>query len=139
MIVADTSFVLALFNTTDALHQAAAAWERTNRLYLATTPLVVAELDYLLERRGGELARAAFSNDLRCGGYRVEWWADALNETLAVAKAYSELSVGLTDASLVALAARLGTTQIATFDERHFRAMTPLQGGGHFTLLPMDE
>lgn len=44
----------------------------------------------------------------------------------------------MTDASLIALAARIETTQIATFDERHFRAMTPLHGGRHFTLLPKD-
>ena len=42
------------------------------------------------------------------------------------------------DASLVALAARLGTTSIATFDERHFRAMQPLTGEPAFTLLPVD-
>jgi hypothetical protein len=37
----------------------------------------------------------------------------------------------------VVLAARFGTTRILTFDERHFRALIPLQGR-HFTILPAD-
>jgi hypothetical protein len=37
----------------------------------------------------------------------------------------------------VVLAARVGTVDIATFDERHFRAMEPLTGGS-FRVLPAD-
>jgi hypothetical protein len=39
---------------------------------------------------------------------------------------------------IVALAARLQTVEIATFDERHFRVMRPLSGGDAFRLLPRD-
>jgi predicted nucleic acid-binding protein len=42
------------------------------------------------------------------------------------------------DASLVAIAARLGTTDIATLDERHFRTLRPLTGEPAFRLLPAD-
>jgi hypothetical protein len=38
---------------------------------------------------------------------------------------------------LVALADRYRTTRIVSFDERHFRAVTPLSGGA-FTILPAD-
>lgn len=41
----------------------------------------------------------------------------------------------LDDADAVVLAARLRTRRILTFDERHFRAVRPLQGG-LFELLP---
>jgi uncharacterized protein len=37
----------------------------------------------------------------------------------------------------MALAARLDCTRVATFDERHFRAVAPLQGGA-FSVLPAD-
>jgi hypothetical protein len=37
----------------------------------------------------------------------------------------------------MALAERYGTRRLLTFDERHFRAVTPLQGGA-FELLPAD-
>ncbi len=38
----------------------------------------------------------------------------------------------------MALAARLETTNIASFHERHFRAMRPVKGGAAFRLLPHD-
>ena len=41
--------------------------------------------------------------------------------------------------ALVALAERVGTTSIATHDERHFRAVSPLAGGDAFRLLPRDQ
>ena len=59
------------------------------------------------------------------------------DRTKEVAERYGDLGLGLTDATLVALAARLGTDRIATFDERHFRTVRTL-GGGSFILLPMD-
>jgi predicted nucleic acid-binding protein len=61
-------------------------------------------------------------------------------ERLAVqiAHRYADLGVGLADASLAALAARLDTADIATFDERHFRAMRPENAATAFRLLPAD-
>jgi hypothetical protein len=45
--------------------------------------------------------------------------------------------LGLTDASLVALAGRLNTTRIATLDHRHFRTLQT-RDGQPFVLLPAD-
>jgi uncharacterized protein len=56
--------------------------------------------------------------------------------TLKVARARED--IGLTDASLVALAAHLGTTRIVTLDHRHFRRLQPLTGEPGFVLLPAD-
>jgi predicted nucleic acid-binding protein len=50
---------------------------------------------------------------------------------------YGEFDLGITDASLVVLAARYETRDVLTFDERHFRKVTPIQGGS-FRLLPLD-
>ncbi len=137
MIVLDTSVILALFDARDSGHHAAKEWFEERQPRFSTTPLVLAEADHLVLHRGGQSARAALLANVASGAFQALWWDEAGTESVSVAEAYPD--VGLTDASLVALAGRLGTTQIATFDERHFRAMTPLQGGGHFTLLPMDE
>jgi predicted nucleic acid-binding protein len=51
---------------------------------------------------------------------------------------YEDLDVGLADLSVVVAARRHGTRRVLTFDERHFRALRPLDDG-HFTLLPTDE
>lgn len=48
---------------------------------------------------------------------------------------YDDLDVGLADLSLVIVAKRWGTRRIRTFDERHFRAVHPLDGG-QFLVLP---
>ena len=50
---------------------------------------------------------------------------------------YRDLRIGLADASLVVLAARLGTRRILSFDQRAFRTVAPLQGGA-FEFLPAD-
>jgi hypothetical protein len=50
---------------------------------------------------------------------------------------YAELGLGLADCSLIALAQRYRTTRILSFDQRHFRAVTPLEGGA-FTIMPVD-
>jgi hypothetical protein len=55
-----------------------------------------------------------------------------------IAERYAASELGLADASLVVLAERLGTIEIATLDERHFRVVRPLAGGEAFHLLPAD-
>ncbi len=50
---------------------------------------------------------------------------------------YAGLNPGLADLSVVILARRFDTRRILSFDYRHFRAMTPLQGG-EFRILPAD-
>jgi predicted nucleic acid-binding protein len=102
---------------------------------LVTSPLALAEMDYFIGRYGGRGAAEVLWTDFASGAYGVRWWADALEETLAIARANPP--IGLTDASLVALAGRLRTNRIATFDHRHFRALnTP--DGQPFTVLPAD-
>jgi predicted nucleic acid-binding protein len=98
----------------------------------------LAEVDHLATARGGLHAVQAFRDDVRAGAYGVDWWPGAASEATSVADLYGDLGIGLTDASLVVLADRVGTLAIATFDERHFRAIRPLGGGNAFRLLPLD-
>jgi predicted nucleic acid-binding protein len=133
-VVLDTNVVLALYDTADPDHALVADWLERADEDLVATPLALAEMDYLVARRGGDRAREALWRDLEAGAYLVRWWADALAETLQIARRHP--FAGLTDASLVALAGRLRTNRIATFD-RHFRALTT-PDGQPFTVLPDD-
>jgi predicted nucleic acid-binding protein len=65
-------------------------------------------------------------------------WPAATPAAVKVANKYAASRLGLADASLVVLADHLGTIDIATLDERHFRAVRPLSGGKAFRLLPAD-
>jgi predicted nucleic acid-binding protein len=60
-----------------------------------------------------------------------------LTAAIDVMRTYEDLSIGLTDASMVILAKRYKTNEILTLDQRHFRAMRGLDGR-HFRLLPFD-
>lgn len=137
MIVLDTSVIYALLDGGDRRHQEALAWYERVDDELATTPLILAEADHLASSRGRGAARAS-RNDVRAGAYRVDWWASAARESADIADRYASLGLGLADASLVALAARLDTLDIATFDERHFRTVRPVGRGDAFRLLPLD-
>jgi uncharacterized protein len=99
---------------------------------------VTAEVDHLLDRRFGAVARRAFLRDLAVGRYLVPALErEDYTTILELETRYADLSLGLADCALVTLAGRHGTTHVLTFDERHFRAVSPL-GGGAFTILPAD-
>ena len=138
MIVVDTSVILAFMNSGDSHHVAVSRWMAEETQDLATTPLIVAETDHLVAARGGPQALSALRRDLVSGAYLVDWWPQAMGAAVKVADRYADMALGLADASLVALADRLGTFRIATLDERHFRAVRPLSGASAFHLLPED-
>jgi predicted nucleic acid-binding protein len=138
VIVVDTSAILAYMNSADTHHDSVRQWLAEEDDDLATTPLIVAEADHLVAARGGRAASRALRADLAAGAYVVEWWPSAIAEAVRVAEQYYDTGLGLADASLVVLAERLETLEIATLDERHFRAVRPLAGGVAFRLLPQD-
>lgn len=133
-VIVDTSTVLALLNPVDAFHaEAAAFYEGLDDEVLVTTPLAVAEMDHLVGQRTGRIGTEALWSDLESGALQVRWWATAMPECLAIVRARPQL--GLTDASLLALAPVARTTRIATFDRKHLSAARTADGEP-FTLLP---
>ncbi|MEJ7787127.1 MAG: PIN domain-containing protein [Solirubrobacteraceae bacterium] len=132
-IVVDTSVVLALLNPRDDFHPRATALYASLDEDLVTTPMAVAEMDYLVRQRAGRSGVDLLWGDLQSGAIQVRWWATAMTETLAIARARPAL--GLADASLLALAPVVRTTRIATFDHKHFAAACTTDGEP-FTLLP---
>ena len=138
MIVVDSSLIYALLDQRDTNHHIAAAWYQRRTPAMATTPLILAEVDHLAGARAGRAAQAAWRSDVARSVYDVRWWTGAERDAVDIAERYADLDIGLADASLVALAARLDTADIATFDERHFRAIVPESAAQAFRLLPID-
>lgn len=97
--------------------------------------LVITEVAYLLGTRLGADAEVRFLGDLAAGNLIPEPVAagDWLRIAELVAR-YRDLPLGTADASVVAAAERLGATQIATFDRRHFNVVKPAVDS--FELLP---
>jgi predicted nucleic acid-binding protein len=135
-VVLDTSIVVALAIADEPDHQAVRDWIMAEDDELVTTPLVLAEVDHVIQRRAGRTIAEQVLADFRDGAYRVHWWRDAIGESLHVLSAERHLGIGVVDASLVALAAHLRTSRVATLDQRHFRRVGV--EGKPFTILPAD-
>jgi hypothetical protein len=137
-LVADTGPLYAHADRRDPDFAVVLAAIDEERGDIVVSAFVAAEVDYLLLRDFGVDVEASFVADLASGAFRLE---SLTRRELATAHdvvlRYRDLELGLADASLVVLAGRLATTRLLTFDERHFRAVEPLQGG-HFTILPAD-
>jgi uncharacterized protein len=133
-VVVGADFVLAVARRRHPRHGEAVELVETLDEDLVTSPLALADIDAAIADAAGEDARRAVWRDFERGAYAVRWWADALKETLAIARRQPE--VALSTASLVALAARVNTTRIATFDEQ-FRTLTTPDGEA-FVVLPAD-
>lgn len=136
MIVLDTSGLLSSLYPDQNRHADCRAVLEREAGPPLLSPFVVAEMDYLIGRNQGVADQLVFLGEVETGAYRLVPF-DVADLTLArqlMAK-YADLRIGLTDASLVVLAARHGTRRILTLDERHFRALRGLDGQP-FEVLP---
>jgi predicted nucleic acid-binding protein len=138
VILIDTSGLFAALNVREPEHQAAQGALLEDEGPLVLSPFVLAELDFLVGKRAGRRAALDLVTDVGDGLYEL-----APMDTRDVAAArdvitrYSDLELGLADASVVVLADRYGTERVLTLDQRHFRVVrTP--AGRPFTLLPAD-
>ncbi|MEA2273907.1 MAG: uncharacterized protein QOI98_2615, partial [Solirubrobacteraceae bacterium] len=99
---------------------------------------VSAEIDYLLATRLGARAQRAFLADLAAERFVVACLQTIdYRRFLELEHRYAGLELGLADLAVIVMADRFETLRILTFDERDFRAVSPLQGGS-FELLPAD-
>lgn len=137
-LILDAGALYAQADRVDPGHGAVADVLRSEEGPLVTSEVAVAEADYLILTRLGVDVELAFLDDLAEGTFVVECLSRReLGVARELARCYRDLELGLADVSLMVLARRYRTRRIVTFDERAFRAVTPLQGGS-FTVLPAD-
>jgi predicted nucleic acid-binding protein len=106
------------------------AMDRARTRYVPA--LVLAEVDYFLRRE--RRAMAALMSELKRGAFTFAPAAlPLLERAMDIDKAYPKIHLGLVDASIVALAERVGVTRIATRDVKHF-AVVRLRDGSPFEL-----
>lgn len=137
MIVVDASGLLSALDSGDPHHSACLSALRTGEPRLLS-PMILAEVDYLLGNRAGRHAQMAFLDDVVGGSYRVEPFDQRdIAEATDVLRRYADLDIGLADASLVVIARRHGVVDLLTLDERHFRVVLG-PDDRPFRLLPAD-
>lgn len=125
-LICDTGPLLAALDAADPDHESCASLLVDADEDLLVPALVLAELDYWCGRRLPGQAWLIFLGDLLAGAYRLEVPEAAdLARCRELQAQHADLRLGVVDASIIALAERLGEEKVATLDQRHFRAVRP--------------
>jgi len=136
VIVLDTGPIYAAADRSDAHHDECASVLEDLERPLVIPVTVVIETSYLVEHRLGPDAEARFLTELLGEDYRVEQLAAGdLRRMAELVHRYADMPLGAVDASVVAIAERLGVSEVVTLDRRHFSVVRPAHIGA-FTLLP---
>jgi uncharacterized protein len=139
VIVCDTGPLVAAALANDQHHEACVGLFtqlHTARKEVLIPATVVAEVGYLLAREAGARVESLFLRSIAEGDFtHVELTTADFSRMAELVVTYDSLPLGTTDASVIAVAERLGLNEIATLDHRHFTVVRP----GHvdaLTLLP---
>ena len=136
MIVSDTGAIIALLDADDDHHEAVRTLFARERHRWVLPWAILPEVDYLVHSHLGQRAAEAFLVDLAAGAYVVDWGVPAdLERAVALCRRYRDLTLGMVDAVVMAVAERRRATAIATLDLRHFGAVS-IKGDPR--LLPRD-
>lgn len=133
MITLDTSGLFALINRADPDHTRA-----KSTLFADPGPYLVpagilAEIAYLIERRLGVEVLESFIEDLTNGAFSFECGEEDLPRVRELISRYADLSLGFSDAAVVACAERASDGRMLTLDRRHFDVVAR---EGNITPLP---
>ena len=91
---------------------------------------------YFLSTRATPAAEAAFLRPVAVGSFElVTLTADDLLRSASLVEQYGDLPLGAADASIVAVAERLGIRRVMTLDRKHFSIVRPRHVDA-FELLP---
>jgi uncharacterized protein len=135
-IVCDTGPLLAVLNDRDKLHATCVAFFDAYDGDLLVPSLVVTEICYLAQTQVGAHAEARFLDSIVAGEVKIEHPTEQDWTRIAqLVRTYAGFPLGVVDASVIAVAERLGITQLATIDNRHMRAVKPVHCDA-FELLP---
>jgi hypothetical protein len=138
VILLDTSGLLSALDASEPRHLASASVLLHDPGPRLLSPFVLAEIDYLLSTRVSPRVARTFLVEVAAGAYQLERFdADDVAEANEILDRYSDLDLGLADASIVVLARRYSVVDLLTLDERHFRAVLAV-GRKPFRILPAD-
>jgi predicted nucleic acid-binding protein len=132
----DTGPLLAALDSTDAFHRPCA--DLLKRLHgpLAVPAPVLVEVCYFLQTRSGPKTEALFLESLARGELDlIPTVPSDLTRMAELVRTYADLPLGAVDASVIAIAERLGVQEVATLDRRHFGVVRPRHAEA-FKILP---
>lgn len=124
MVLADTGAIYALLDRDDTWHRRVKTWWASAGVEVVLPVTVLPEVAYLLMSRIGPEAELAFVQALAAGHFTIAPLEDEdLPAAARTMSKYTDMPLGLVDASIVALAQRLAVEAVLTTDRRHFGAV----------------
>jgi predicted nucleic acid-binding protein len=134
-MITDTGVVYASMDRSDPSHSGCVELlHRTGDPLVVPAPVLV-ELDWLGDARGVPVLDATLAS-VESGSIEVIDLSPAdYTRIRELCRQYRDLGLGMVDASVVAVAERLGEETIATLDHRHFSVVRPRHVTA-FTLVP---
>ena len=136
MLLVDTNVFLAASDRRSARHGDCAALLRAHRHELATSVPVIAESSWLILDRLGDRSHAEFLRNVTSGRLEaVELTTLDWQRCRELVERYADMHLDLMDASLIAVAERLGLKTAATLDRRDFTVVRPRHTDA-FELIP---
>lgn len=135
-ILLDTSVLYANIDAGDRHHRASVELLHSHPGPFLIPVLEITEVTYLAVTRIGPKAELRFLQDLAAGAFTTVPVEPA--DWVRIAELvwrYRDARLGTVDASAVAAAERLGITELATLDRRHFEMVRPKHTDA-FELLP---
>ena len=125
-LIADSSFVYALYNVTDSRHPVAKAFAADYTDITFIPEIVLPEVCYLFLRDIGYVGVHRFLARFKVINARIVSLARSdLNRLHEIAETYASAAFDIVDCCIMALAERLHVTRIATFDRRDFSIFQP--------------
>jgi len=124
LAIVDAGPLYAIVDDDDHAHDRSVAVLGRRDLQLVIPTLVIAEVTYMVGERLGSIAESRFLRGLS----QLEIEPPSASDWLRIAdlvQQYADFPLGGADASVVALAERLGTDLVITLDRRHFAAVRP--------------
>ena len=136
-LVVDTGVLLAAADSDDRWHEQASALIELRAANQIVLPAPVAvEAAWLISTRLGPAIEAAFVTAIAADEFTLtDLSATDWARCAELIDQYADLGLGLVDASVVAVAERLGITTIASIDRRDLLVVRPRHADA-FTLIP---
>lgn len=136
-MICDTSGILSALSA-DQPHHTESAIALRNANARLVSPMVLTEVEYLASLRLGQRVAGQILQVLSGPEYEIlRFTGETARAAWEVMTTYVDLDLGFVDAALVIHARDMGTDDILTLDQKHFRAVRSLSGR-HFRLLPFD-
>jgi hypothetical protein len=134
--VVDTGPLVAAALVDDPDHDECVAWFEQVTGSLVVPDLVIPEVCYLLATGARTHIEIDFLRSVVGHRLAIEHVDGSdIQRMIELVEIYADLRLGAVDASVVAVAERLGATEVATLDRRHFTVVRP-RHTAVFTLLP---